>query len=1052
MASDPAPRPEGAAADPWGDVLDACQEGLALLDADGVVIWANAALAAACGHAGEDLAGRSWSTLLTALAAPTPPGAGEGVDAEAAQQRRLGDALERQRTLDWPGLAWRDAAGDTRSGRAHLRPWTSPGQPRAAALCSLQDTTVLDALQRERDRAVERLHRAQDFGRLALFERALPIGRGEWDEAMFRLWGFDPAQGTPSFDEVERRIHPDDQPGQYYRRSAHRAGKYGKRYRLLLPDGQIRHVLSRWEVVDGPDGQPNLLRGVMVDDTEVYEMAESYSKASAQLELAAELGHIVVWRHELGSGRVFCSARAVDVLGITPRPEGNPLSELHARVHPEDLPRLRQANEASMSTDRPMDAEARFRREDGGYRYVLTRRVLRRSALGEPLEFVGVALDVSEQVTETRRAQELARRLEVAAVAAGLGIWSRDSDLRRGEWNRQLFEIVGRPPEAGVPTRQHWLDHIVHPEDRARMARSHEELRATENVTVEHEFRIVRPDGELRWLVNRASHTRSEGRSMEFGVTIDVTDRVATETALRRANERIALATRGAGIGTWEMDLRRGTAAWDDQMYTLYHQVREPDVDPQTLWGTLVHPQDLERGRQAYLRSIETGQGAYAEIRVRQPDGSYRWLAARWVPMPDETGQRTRLVGVTWDVHERVTAEAARQEKLLAQRESQAKSAFLARMSHELRTPLNAVLGFAQLLQFDPALQRTEPMQKLRHIQAAGEHLLALVNDVLDLSGLESGELRLEAGSVSLADLLPDALALMEPAARSAGVQLRADDSAAWVFADRTRLRQVLLNLLSNAIKYNQPGGRVELTVRHDAEVVTLAVSDTGRGMRTEQLAHLFEPFNRLGVENEGIEGAGIGLAVVKALVERMGGTIRASSQPGRGSRFELQLSVAPAAEPAPPAEAGRPAAPGPVIPLSGRRSGRLLYVEDNAVNALLVEELVRSHAGLAIEIAPTGEQGVAQALANPPDLVLIDMQLPDISGAEVLKRLQASPATALTPCIALSANALPEDAERALALGFVEYWTKPIDIADFLAALDRLFPADQAAALPAAH
>jgi PAS domain S-box-containing protein len=1052
MASDSAPRPAEAAADPWGDLLDACQEGLALLDAQGVVLWANAAMAAACGRPSSGMAGQPWAALLPGPGAPTPAGAAAPTQVRSPPlEDLLRDALNRRQPLEWPGLAWRDAAGESRSGRARLRPWASPGHPRAVALCSLQDTTVLDTLQRERDRAVERLQRAQDFGRLALFERALPIGRGEWDEAMFRLWGFDPAQGTPSFDQVESRIHPDDQPGQDYRRSAHRAGKYGKRYRVMLPDGQVRHVLSRWEVLDGPDGQPNLLRGVMVDDTEVYEMAESYSKASAQLELAAELGHIVVWRHELGSDRVHCSARAVEVLGVTPRPEGNALAELHARVHPEDLPRLRRANEASMGTDRPMDAEARFLRDDGSYRYVLTRRVLRRSALGEPLEFVGVALDVSDQVAETRRSQELARRLEVAAAAAGLGIWSRDSDLRRGEWNRQLFEIVGRPPEDGVPTRRQWLEQMVHPEDRERMARAHDELRATEDVTVEHEFRIVRPDGQTRWLVNRASHTRRDGRSMEFGVTLDVTDRVATESALRQANERIALATRGAGIGTWEIDLASGQAAWDDQMYELYGQ-RGREGDPIALWTALVHPQDLERGRLAYEESVRTGSSGYFEVRVRQPDGSLRWLASRWVPQVDERGGKARLVGVSWDVHERVTAEAVRHEKLMAQRESQAKSAFLARMSHELRTPLNAVLGFAQLLQFDPALKRPEPLQKLRHIQAAGEHLLALVNDVLDLSGLESGELRLEAGSVALADLLPDALALMEPAAHSAGVRLVAARSDAWVLADRTRLRQVLLNLLSNAIKYNQPGGRVELTVEHDAGHVMLAVTDTGRGMRAEQLAHLFEPFNRLGVESEGIEGAGIGLAVVKALVERMGGTVRATSQPGRGSRFELRLAVAPAAEPAPPGDTTRFAAPGPVIPLTGRRRGRLLYVEDNAVNALLVEELVRSHAGLTIEIAPTGVDGVAQALANPPDLVLIDMQLPDISGAEVFKRLQAGPATALTPCIALSANALPEDAERALALGFVEYWTKPIDIADFLAALDRLFPADQDTKLPAAH
>jgi len=1034
-----------AAADPWGDLLDACQEGMALLDDAGVVIWANAAMGHACGQRPAELMGRAWTALLARLqGTPTTPA---DAAVTSATKREWLEARNQGQPQAWTHLGWIDADGVAHSGTARLRPWSSVAHPRAAALCSLQDTTALDTARREHDRAVERLQRAQEFGQLALYERALPLGAAEWNDAMFRLWGFDPAQGAPPYEAVERRIHPDDQPGQYYRRSIQQPGQYGRRFRLVLPDGQVRHVLSRWEVVAGPDGVPCRLRGVMVDDTEVYETAESYSKASAQLELAAELGHVVVWRHDVATGRVYCSDRAVEVLGIMPRQDGVPQAELDARVHPDDLARLQQADEASMGTDRPMDAEARFLNQDGDYRYVLTRRVLRRSALGEPLEFVGVALDVSEQVAETRRSQELARRLELAAQAAGLGIWSRDSDLSRGEWNRQLFEIVGWPTEAGVPTRQVWLEQIVHPDDRDRMARAHMELRSTEGVSVEHEFRIVRPDGQVRWLVNRASHTRRDGRSLEFGVTLDVTDRVATEAALRRANERIALATHGAGIGTWEIDLATERAIWDDQMYALYGQP-DRDGDPLALWNALVHPTDLAVARRAYAESAKVGGGNNVESRVRQPDGSYRWHASRWSTIADESGRFTRLVGVSWDVHERFTAEAERQEKQLAQRESLAKSAFLARMSHELRTPLNAVLGFAQLLQFDPAMQRGEPLQKLRHIQTAGEHLLALVNDVLDLSGLESGELRLESGSVSLADLVSDALALMQPAAQSAGVTLAADPGDFRVRADRIRLRQVLLNLLSNAIKYNRPGGQVRVTVGQEGDDVWLAVADTGRGMRPEQLSHLFEPFNRLGVEVEGIEGAGVGLAVVRALVERMGGHIQASSQPDVGSRFALRLPVAAAhAADAPSDAAARPCPRGPALPHQGARTGHVLYVEDNAVNALLVQELVRSHAGLTIEIAPTGLGGVERALQRTPDLILIDMQLPDISGAEVLARLKAATATARVPCIALSANALPEDAERALAQGFVEYWTKPIDVADFLAALDRLFPAEQLSA-----
>ncbi|MET0332822.1 MAG: PAS domain-containing protein, partial [Rhizobacter sp.] len=615
-----------------------------------------------------------------------------------------------------------------------------------------------------------------------------------------------------------------------------------------------------------------------------------------------------IWRHDLRSNRIYYNDKAFEVIGILPRPEGLALDEVRALIHPDDLPRVASTAAESLTTDRPVDMEARYRRSDGVYRYVLTRRVVRRNADNEPIEFVGVALDVTEQVAETRRAQELARRLEVAASAAGLGIWSRDPGLERGEWNAQMFEMIGRPMSEGVPRRTEWLNEVIHPDDRERMRTAHAELRATEDVTVEHEYRIVRPDGEVRWVVSRARHEKRESGSVQFGIAIDVTDR---------------------------------------------------------------------------------------------------------------------------------------QEKLVAQRESQAKSEFLARMSHELRTPLNAVLGFAQLLRLEPLLAESATLEKVRHIQSAGEHLLSLINDVLDLSSLESGEVRLDLRPVRLAGVLKEAQALVEPAAREAGLTIDVDETDAVVWADRIRARQVVINLLSNAVKYNNARGHIYVSVRDDAKeggnAVLLTVADTGRGMTRQQMAHLFEPFNRLGVEREGIEGAGIGLSVVKALVERMGGAVRVESTPGAGSRFEVRLprhdGPVEADEVQPPVEAA------PTPPPRRPRNGRLLYIEDNPVNALLVEEMVRNHAGLQIESVASGLAGVARAHEFQPDLILLDMQLPDVNGYEVLSLLRTQPSTTHIRCIALSANAMPEDIARATAAGFSDYWTKPIHLATFLAALDRLFP-----------
>jgi signal transduction histidine kinase/ActR/RegA family two-component response regulator len=373
-----------------------------------------------------------------------------------------------------------------------------------------------------------------------------------------------------------------------------------------------------------------------------------------------------------------------------------------------------------------------------------------------------------------------------------------------------------------------------------------------------------------------------------------------------------------------------------------------------------------------------------------------------------------------------------------ADKANRAKTDFLSSMSHELRTPLNAILGFAQLM--DSGSPAPTPTQKrsLEQILKAGWYLLDLINEVLDLALIESGKVTLSREPVYLADVIMECRAMIEPQAQQRGITMTFPtfEIPYFVSADRTRVKQVLINLLFNAIKYNRPAGNVavECTLSGPGRI-RIGVRDTGGGLTPRQLEQLFQPFNRLGKETGAEEGTGIGLVVAKRLVEYMGGTIGAESTVGVGSHFwiELGLTDAPGfAVPHPqPAAIARPDVP------AGTPLRTLLYVEDNPANLELVEQLMARRPELRLLGAADGVLGIEFARACQPDVILMDINLPGMSGLEATKILRADPATAHIPIIALSANAVPRDIEKALEAGFFNYLTKPIRVNQFLDALD---------------
>ena len=423
------------------------------------------------------------------------------------------------------------------------------------------------------------------------------------------------------------------------------------------------------------------------------------------------------------------------------------------------------------------------------------------------------------------------------------------------------------------------------------------------------------------------------------------------------------------------------------------------------------------------------------ELRFRAGDDGHRWISVTLAPDADDP--TVAVLGYVVDVDDRRRAEQAQREaQEAAETANRSKSQFLSRMSHELRTPLNAVLGFGQLLEMDD-LSDTQ-RDSVEHILKGGSHLLDLINEVLDISRVEAGELSLSPEPVLSAELIREAVDLIRPLADQRGIQIVLDTSGAcdcYVFADRQRFKQVLLNLLSNAVKYNRRMGTVALSCEQASETrVRIRVTDTGMGIPAERLGMLFTPFERLGAEQTGEEGTGIGLSLSKRLAEAMGGSLWADSTLGQGSTFTVELprvegpveryerlggEVAPATEPA-----------------TGRHV--VLHIEDNLASLTLIERVLSQRAEVQLVAAMQGRLGLELAREHQPVLVMLDLHLPDMGGVEVLQRLRDDPLTASIPVVIVSADASPSHAQRLLSAGAAAYLPKPVDVRELLRLLDE--------------
>jgi PAS domain S-box-containing protein len=615
----------------------------------------------------------------------------------------------------------------------------------------------------------------------------------------------------------------------------------------------------------------------------------------------------------------------------------------------------------------------------------------------------------------------------------GMGVVGLDESF--AQVNATLCEMVGY--SENELTQLTTMD-ITFEEDIPQGRQNAEEL-LTGGPRSSVERRYIRKNGEVLWITRTACLMRDvDGQPRAFLIMVeDISERKRAEKELCESKRELEAAHHANQL---IMDNSQ------DVICTIDEQGRFLSVSAacQQLWGyapaelfgrpyiDLVCPEDREMTKQ--VADIVLLDGKFTDFvnRYTRKDGSL--VDVLWSASWSETDKI--LFCVAHDVTDRARIEKAlREAKEEADRANQAKSEFLSRMSHELRTPLNAILGFSQLIErHDPTdAQRT----RVTHILSAGRHLLNLINEVLDISRIEAGNLQLSLEPVCVADALEEALSLMRPLAEERGIGLSTLaplDQSAYVMADRQRFKQVLLNLLTNAVKYTPLDGKITVSASPASTgTMRVVVSDTGAGISAEKLARLFTPFDRLGAEQTSVEGTGLGLALCQRLMHAMNGSIGVNTTIGHGSTFWVELACAesPLAHVAPAKRNGS-------HPESNVARRTILYVEDNLSNLTLIEQMLAEQPEIKLITAMQGQLGIELARQHSPDLILLDLHLPDLPGWEVLSRLQRNEATREIPVVVISADATSRQIKRFIAAGARAYLTKPLDMQEFFRVIEQ--------------
>ena len=767
---------------------------------------------------------------------------------------------------------------------------------------------------------------------------------------------------------------------------------------------------------------------------------------------ATRLGNLGYWVWDEVEDRcIYASEEYARIQGLTVDEVLNQYNTVKSDMelmHPDDRERFFEVSE--MGSHEVYECEYRIIRPDGELRYVYELGQDIEDDEGNLSQSVGILQDITErkQIEQELRSNEAL--LKQATQIAGLGhcVWNSAGE-GYSSVSDEYAAIFGYTAEEFLARYRNLKDdmELVHPEDRVRVEAFAEMINEEQTSS---EYRVFHPDGSVRHVREAMADIMNEDGTVQesIGTLLDITALKQAQEALEERETQFSQAARIARLGYWQADEVKKEYTSVSEEYARIHgysqdefmeHYRDLNKDIET-----IHPED----RAELQRVYDKGHGDVLEFRIIYRDGSLRYVREKFETVQDDSGAVVSTFGYLQDITDsKLTELELLAAKEAAETANKAKSEFLSHMSHELRTPMNAILGFGQLLQATPGGRlKDKGPEFIDHIVAAGEHLLTLIDDVLDLARIESGRVRLSMEAVDPGVVLKSCVDLVQTLADKRRIKLDfqvVPDSAPLLWADKARLQQAILNLMSNAIKYNPEGGRVLIGYgATEDDLLRINVSDTGPGIAKSDIASLFEPFDRLKAENSEVQGTGIGLTITKRLVEMMGGELGVESRQGKGSTFWIDMPIYSL-------DSAKSSTDKAIVAADSRSFEmpfQALYIEDDPVSLVLMKALLSGHENSSLLHAPNAEIGLELARKHRPDIIFTDINLSGMNGFKALQVLQEDGATRDIPVIAVSAGSEETDIERARKAGFFGYLVKPIDLERFYVTLSRALSARLAA------